>query len=95
MICCLNIAATVKAKLRQGETAHQELLQRQRFTSGPAAPFTGLKDEELRELLPSCDCLLRNFFLMLLDSASSLGPEKREKATPTAAPAASAGAGKK
>ncbi len=92
VICCLNTAATVKAKLRQGETARQELLQRQRFTAGPAAPFTGLKDEGLRELLPSCDCLLRNFFLLLLDSASRLEPQRREQA---AAPVASASAGKK
>ena len=92
-ICCLNTAATVKAKLRQGETAHQELLQRQRFTAGPAALFTGLKGEGLREMLPSCDCLLRNFFLLLLDSASRLEPEMREQATTP--PLASAGAGKK
>jgi len=28
VICCLNTVATVKAKLRQGETVHRELLQR-------------------------------------------------------------------
>ncbi|MEW5920811.1 MAG: hypothetical protein AB1796_07685 [Bacillota bacterium] len=95
VICCLNTAATVKAKLRQGESARQELLQRQRFTAGPVAPFTGLKDEGLRELLPSCDCLLRNFFLLLLDSASRLEPERREQAPSAAAPAASVSAGKK
>ncbi|MEW5919834.1 MAG: hypothetical protein AB1796_02550 [Bacillota bacterium] len=93
VICCLNTATTVKAKLRQGETAQQELLQRQKFTAGPAAPFAGLKGEGLRELLPSCDCLLRNFFLLLLDSASRLeAQQRREQAT---APKASAGAGKK
>lgn len=90
VICCLNTAATVKTKLRQGETAHQELLQRQRFTSRPIAPFIGLKDEGLRELLPSCDCLLRNFFLLLLDSVSSLGPQQRREQA-----AAPVGAGKK
>ncbi|MEW5920957.1 MAG: hypothetical protein AB1796_08445 [Bacillota bacterium] len=92
VICCLNTAATVKAKLRQGETVRQELLQRQRFSSGPVATFTGLKDEGLRELLPSCDCLLRNFFLLLLDSASRLEPQRREQAQP---PVASTGVGKK
>lgn len=52
-----------------------------------------LKDEGLRELLPSCNCLLRNFFLLLLESASRLEPvQQREQAV---APAASAGAGKK
>ncbi|MEW5921406.1 MAG: hypothetical protein AB1796_10780 [Bacillota bacterium] len=80
VICCLNTASTVKTKLRQGETARQELLQRQRFTAGPAPPFAGLKGEGLRELLPSCDCLLRNFFLLLLDSASRLEPQRREQA---------------
>ena len=93
VICCLNTAATIKTKLRQGETAHQELLQRQRFTAGPAAPFTGLKDEGLRELLPSCDCLLRNFFLLLLESTARLEPEKRR--VQATASTTSADAGKK
>ena len=93
VICCLNTAATVKTKLRQGETAHQELLQRQKFTAWKAAPIAGLKEEGLRELLPSCDCLLRNFFLLLLDSASQLEPQRRKEQAAT--PEASAGAGKK
>lgn len=86
VICCLNMASTVKAKLLQGERARQELLQRQKLTSAPAAPFAGLKGDELRELLPPCDCLLRNIFLLLLEGASRREPQQREQAGATAAP---------
>ncbi|RJX28441.1 MAG: Abi family protein [Dethiobacter sp.] len=48
VIYCLNTAATVKAKLRQGETARQELLQRQKFTVPPATHFSGLDSEGLQ-----------------------------------------------
>ncbi len=92
VICCLNTAATVKAKLHQGEMARQELQQRHKLTTLPAAPFTGLDGGVLRELLPDCDCLLRSILLLLLEKASrpdvpELEPERRE-------PAATAGAGK-
>ncbi len=89
IICCLNTAATVKAKLHQGEMALQELLYRQRLTTLPDAKFTGLDGGALRALLPSCDCLLSNILLLLLDKASRpvLEPERRKAA-------ATAGAGK-
>ena len=68
-IGCLNTAVTVRTKLRHGETARQELLQRQNLIAGPAALFPGLTENSLRELLPSCDCLLRSVFLLLLDAS--------------------------
>ncbi len=88
VIYCLNMAATVKGKLQQGEMARQELLQRQKLTALPGAKFNGLDGAALRELLPSCDCLLRNILLVLLEKACrpELDPERRD-----AAAAASAG----
>ncbi|MEW5922295.1 MAG: hypothetical protein AB1796_15410 [Bacillota bacterium] len=70
VIFCLNTAATVNDKLRQGETVRRELLQRQKITTVPAAPFSGLDGAALRELLPSCRCFLRSLFLWVLDSTT-------------------------
>ena len=85
VVPCLNTAATVRAKLLQGEAARQELLQRQKVTALPAAAFQGLDGAALRELLPSCDCLLRSMLLLLLEKVSQpdLGPEQREAAAIT------------
>ncbi len=70
VICCGNTAATVREKIRQGEAVHRELLQRHKLAAAPAAPpFHGLDGTALRQMLPSCSCLLRSFFLWLLDSA--------------------------
>ena len=82
VIFCLNTAATVRAKLHQGEAARQELLQRQKVTALPAAPFQGLDGAALQELLPSCDCLLRSMLLFLLEKVAQpeLDPEQREPA---------------
>lgn len=76
-ICCggglnlysLNTPATVHYKLRQGETLHEELLQRLKAASHPPVPFNGLDGEALRELLPACRCVLRNLLLLILDSS--------------------------
>ena len=83
VICCLNTAATVRTKLLQGEAARQELLQRQKVTALPAAPFAGLDGATLRELLPSCDCLLRSLLLLLLDKAARPEPEPEQRETAT------------
>lgn len=70
VIHSLNTVPTVNVKLRQGETLREELAARHRLLSEQGPVFNGLKGAALQELLPSCDCLLRNIMLLLLKTAS-------------------------
>ncbi len=69
IIHSLNTASTLKQKLRQGETIREEILNRHKLLAPQEHSFCGLSREALRQLLPSCDCLLRSIMLLLLNSA--------------------------
>ncbi len=56
---CLNTPRTLEQRLRQGRQVRREFLQHRQ----EAAPFTGLRYEEVLQVLPPCDCILKVFFL--------------------------------
>ncbi len=80
VIHCLNTVSTVNVKLRQGEKLREELAGRHRLLSEQGAVFKGFNGAALQELLPSCDCLLRNIMLTLLNIASppEQAPDRRD-----------------
>lgn len=75
IIRCMNTVSTVKAKLRQGEQLCNELKNRQQLLAVEEKGSRGLSGPALRQLLPACDCLLRDIMLLLLDRVPA-GAEK-------------------
>lgn len=75
VIRCMNTVSTVKTKLRQGELLCNEMTKRQQLLAVEEKGQRGLSGAALRQLLPACDCLLRDIMLLLLDRIPA-GAEK-------------------
>jgi len=64
---CLNTPQTMEARLHQGRQVRREFLQRRQ----DASPFTGLRYQDMLEVLPPCDCILKSYFLHRFTSPES------------------------
>ena len=65
MLPSLNTPETMQARLDQGRQVRREFLRRRQGD----APHGGLRFEDMQEIMPPCDCILKNYFLHRFDLA--------------------------
>ena len=65
MLPSLNTPETMQARLDQGRKVRREFLRRRQGD----APHGGLRFEDMQEIMPPCDCILKNYFLHRFDLA--------------------------
>ncbi len=70
---CLNSYETLRSRMEQGKVALEEYLRRQRET----VKFAGPRSGDLLQVMPSCDCILKDIFEVLLTCAGDFGKGRR------------------
>jgi len=63
MLQSLNTPETMEERLRQGHQVRREFLRRKQG----AAPYMGITVQDILEILPPCECILKEYFLRKFD----------------------------
>ena len=59
----LNTPATLQERLRQGRQVRSEFLRRKQGS----VPYLGITIQDILEILPPCECILKEYFLFRFD----------------------------